>query len=176
MHSIGFLLRTTKPEWKSALKTPRYYVSLESQGGCSLNDSVPITKKGGCSLNDSVPITDPRRRSPWSVILIPSFLKIFCADCIRLLSFIRMIVFAGLGQFPMSGPMACRYSHHFFTPASDLTEKLSSAHHTCFTSSFAVSLLKACINGHVDRAYIAIAALSPYVTPSCDSMWFSFSR
>jgi len=29
-----------------------------------------------CSLNDSVPITDPRRHSPWSVILIPS-LKIF---------------------------------------------------------------------------------------------------
>ena len=31
MHSIGFLLRATVPEWKSALKTPRCYVSLESQ-------------------------------------------------------------------------------------------------------------------------------------------------
>ena len=67
-----------------------------------------------CSLmNDSVPITDLRRRSPWSVILIPSSLKIFCADCIRLLSFIWRIVFAGLGQFPKSCPLACRYSRHF---------------------------------------------------------------
>jgi len=32
MHLIGFLLRATKPEWKSALKRPRYYVSPESQG------------------------------------------------------------------------------------------------------------------------------------------------
>jgi len=31
MHSIGFLLRTTELEWKSALKRPRYYVSLETQ-------------------------------------------------------------------------------------------------------------------------------------------------
>jgi len=111
------------------------------------------------SLNDSVPITDPRRHSPWSVILIPSPLKIFCAACIRLLSFIRRIVFAGLGQYPKSGPLACRYPHHFFTPVSDPTVELSSAYHTCFTSSFAVLLLNACISGRVYRAYIAIAAL-----------------
>jgi len=30
-HSIGFLLRATVPEWKSALKIPGYYFSLESQ-------------------------------------------------------------------------------------------------------------------------------------------------
>jgi len=128
-----------------------------------------------CSLNDSVPITDPRRRLRWYVILIPSPLKIFCPTCIRLLSFIR-IVFAGLGQYPKSGPLACRYSHHFFTPASEPTAELSSAYHTCFTSSFADSLLSTCISGHVDRAYIAIAALSPCVTPSCDSMWSPFAR
>jgi len=32
MHSIGFLLRATDPEWKSTLKMPRYYVSLQTQG------------------------------------------------------------------------------------------------------------------------------------------------
>ena len=126
------------------------------------------------SLNDSVPVTDPRRRSPWSVILIPSPLKIFCAVCIRLWSFIRRIVFAGLGQYPKSGPLACKYSRHFFTPASDPTAELSSADHTY--SSFAVSLINACTSGRVDRAYIAIATLSPCVTPSCDSMWSPFSR
>jgi len=31
MHSIGFLLCATKPGWKSALKTPEYYVSPETQ-------------------------------------------------------------------------------------------------------------------------------------------------
>jgi len=129
-----------------------------------------------CYLNDSVLITDPRRCSPWSVILIPSSLKIFCVACIRLLAFIRRIVFAGLGLYPKSGPLAYRYSHHFFTPASDPTAELSSAYHICFTSSFAVSLLNACISGRVDRAYIAIAALSPCVTPSCDSIWLPFSR
>ena len=129
-----------------------------------------------CSLNDSVPITDPRRHSPWSVILIPSSLKIFCSACIRLLSFVRRIVFAGLRQYPKSGPLACMYSHYFFTPASDPTAELSSAYHTCFTSSFAVSLLNACISGRVDRAHIAIAAVSLSVTPSSDSMWSPFSR
>jgi len=96
--------------------------------------------------------------------------------CGLLLSFIRRIVFAGFGQYPKSGPLACRYSYHFFTPASDPTAELSSAYHTCFTSSFAVSLLNACISDRVDRAYIAIAVLSPCVTPSCDSMWSPFSR
>ena len=41
-----------------------------------------------CTLNDSVPITDPRRRSPWSVILIQSSFKIFvrlALDCCLLL-------------------------------------------------------------------------------------------
>jgi len=68
--------------------------------------------------------------------------------------------------------LAFGYSHHFhfFTPASDLTAELSSANHTCFTSSFAVSLLVACISGCVDKACIAITALSPCVTPSCDGM------
>jgi len=32
MHSIGFLLRATEPGWKSTLKIPRYYVSLQTQG------------------------------------------------------------------------------------------------------------------------------------------------
>jgi len=32
MHSIGFLLRATEPEWKPALKTPRYCVSPQAQG------------------------------------------------------------------------------------------------------------------------------------------------
>ena len=40
-------------------------------------------------------------------------------DCIRLVSFIKRIVFAGLGQYTKSGPVACRYSHHFFMPSSD---------------------------------------------------------
>jgi len=124
-----------------------------------------------CSLNDSVPITDPRRRSPWSVILIPTSLNIFCAACIiRLLSFIMSIVFTGLGQYPNSGPLACRYSYHFFTPAKDPTAEVSSAYHICFTSSFAVSLLNACISGRVDRAYIAIATLplaSHPLLPAC---------
>jgi len=104
------------------------------------------------------------RRSPWSVILIPWSLKRFCADCNRLLSSIKRMVFVGFVQYPKSGPLACRYSYHFFTPASDLTAELLSVYHTCFTSSFAVSLRNACISGRVDRAYIAIAALSPYVT------------
>ena len=88
-----------------------------------------------------------------------------CADCIRVLSFIMRMVFVGFVQYPKSGPLACRYSHHFFTPASDPTADLSSAYHTCFTSSFAVSLLCACINAHVDKAYISIAVLSPCITP-----------
>jgi len=32
MHSIGFPLRAIKPEWKLALKIPRYYVSLQTKG------------------------------------------------------------------------------------------------------------------------------------------------
>ena len=32
MNSIGLLLRATEPEWKSALKILRYYVSLQTQG------------------------------------------------------------------------------------------------------------------------------------------------
>jgi len=68
--------------------------------------------------------------------------------------------------------MAFRFSYHFFTPASDLTAEILPAYHTCFTSSFVVSLLSSC----VDKTYIAIAALSPCVTPSCHSMWFPFSR
>ena len=32
MHSIGFLLRASEPEWKSALKIPRCFVSLQTQG------------------------------------------------------------------------------------------------------------------------------------------------
>jgi len=73
------------------------------------------------SLNDSVPITDPMWFLPWSVILILS-LKSFCVDCVKLLFFImRMMVFAGFGQYiteyPKSGPLwAFRYSHHFLTP------------------------------------------------------------
>jgi len=59
------------------------------------------------------------------------------------------IVFAGLGQYPKSGPLACRYAHHFFMSASDPTAELLSAYYTCFTSSLAVSLLNACIHGHV---------------------------
>ena len=88
------------------------------------------------------------------------------------------MVFAGLEQYPKSSPLACRYSHHFFTPASDPTAELSSACHTCFTSSFVFSLLSACTNGHVDRAYIAIAALSTcvlwqYVVPHFpDKAWW----
>jgi len=44
-----------------------------------------------CSINDSDPITDPRRRSPWSVILIPTSLKSFDVDCVILLSFIHTL-------------------------------------------------------------------------------------
>ena len=100
-----------------------------------------------CSLNDSVPITDPRRHSPWSVILIPSPSKIFCAACIRLLSFIRRIVFAGLGLYPKSGPLACKYSHHFLLlpvirlQSYHLRTTPVSLHHLQFRFSMLVSVV-----------------------------------
>jgi len=66
-----------------------------------------------CSLNDSVLMTDPRWHLPWSMILIPWSVKSFCADCIKLLSFIMRMVFAGFGQYPKSRPLAFRYSNIF---------------------------------------------------------------
>jgi len=59
----------------------------------------------------------------------------------------------------------------FLRPFRGLTAELSSAKHTCFTSSFAVSVLSTCISDHVEIAYTAIAALSPCVIPSCNSIW-----
>jgi len=37
----------------------------------------------------------------------------FCADCIRVLSFIMRMVFAGFVQYLESGPLSCRCFHHF---------------------------------------------------------------
>jgi len=79
------------------------------------------------------------------------------------------MVFAGFGQYPKSSTLVFSYSLQLFTTASDPIAELLPAYHICFTS-FAVSLLSACINGHVDKAYIAPAALSPCVTSSYDSM------
>jgi len=50
----------------------------------------------------------------------------------------------------------------FLTPSRGTTAELSSANHTCFTSSLAVSMLShqgACINGCVEIAYIALSLL-----------------
>jgi len=84
-------------------------------------------------------------------------------------------VFTCLGLYPKSGPLKfCEVISPFSTPSCP-TAELSSANHTCFTLSFAVSVLSACISGHMDIAYIAIAALSPRVIPSCDSILNQFS-
>ena len=46
MHSIGFLLRVTKPEWKSALKIPSYYDFLQNKGSVCCT-SAECTAAGG---------------------------------------------------------------------------------------------------------------------------------
>jgi len=66
-----------------------------------------------CSLNDSIPITAPRWHSPWSVILMLVFLESSFADSFALLFFVMRMVFAHFGQFPKSGTLTFRLSHHF---------------------------------------------------------------
>ena len=47
MHSIAFPLHATAPELKSALKTLRYYVSLQTQGRVYAANEQRCTAAGG---------------------------------------------------------------------------------------------------------------------------------
>ena len=47
MHSIAFPLHATAPELKSALKTLRYYVSLQTQGRVYAANERKCTAAGG---------------------------------------------------------------------------------------------------------------------------------